>query len=105
MAVNENYLNFILDQLSELEDFTFKKMFGGVGFFKDGKMFAGIMGGKFCLKADETTQADFEAYGMEPYGNKSKGKGMPYWEVPAEILEDKSKLKTWAERAHAVAMK
>ena len=29
MAVNENYLNFVLDQLSEIQNFTFKKMFGG----------------------------------------------------------------------------
>lgn len=105
MAVNQNYLNFILDQLSDLEDFTFKKMFGGVGFFKDGKMFGAIMGGTFRLKADETSQADFEAYDMEPFYYKGKPTSMPYWEVPAEILEDRQLLKQWAEKAHQIAMK
>jgi TfoX/Sxy family transcriptional regulator of competence genes len=48
MAYSENYLNFVIDQLSEFGDFEHKKMFGGIGFFKDGKMFAGIMKGNFC---------------------------------------------------------
>jgi TfoX/Sxy family transcriptional regulator of competence genes len=30
---------------------------------------------------------------------------MPYWEVPAEILEDRQLLKQWAEKAHQIAMK
>lgn len=105
MAVNENYLNFVLDQLSEIQNFTFKKMFGGVGFFREGKMFGAIMGGTFRLKADDQTKTDFEAHGMEAYHNKGKGKGMPYWEVPAEIMEDKDQLKVWVEKACEVALK
>jgi TfoX/Sxy family transcriptional regulator of competence genes len=38
MAYSEDYLNFVIDQLSEVGDFEHKKMFGGVGFFlKKGK--------------------------------------------------------------------
>ena len=35
----ENLLNYILNQLADLEDFTFRKMFGGIGFYKEGPPF------------------------------------------------------------------
>jgi DNA transformation protein len=105
MAYSEDYLNFLIDQLSEFGAFDHKKMFGGVGFFKDGKMFAGIMYGNFCLKVGDSNRKDFEDRGMKPFVNDSKKKGMPYWEVPAEILEDKTLLKQWAEKAYQEAIK
>ena len=105
MAYSEDYLNFVIDQLSEFGDFEHKKMFGGVGFFKEGKMFAGIMKGNFCLKVGESNQKDFEDRGMQAYVNDSKKKGMPYWEVPADVLEDKSQLKEWAEKSFREAIK
>ncbi len=35
MAVNDNYLAYVSDQLSEFGEVEIKKMFGGVGFFKE----------------------------------------------------------------------
>ena len=91
MAVSEDYLNFVKEQLSESGAFEVKKMFGGYGFFKEGKMFAMIGNDVFRLKVDETNQADFEKKGMKPYHSDSKKKGMPYWEVLVDVLEDKKK--------------
>ena len=59
MAYSEDYLQFCLEQLSDIQEVTHKKMFGGVGFFKEGKMFAGIMYGKLCLKVDEFKPSRF----------------------------------------------
>ena len=66
MAVNEDYLLFIQDQLSTIGDFETKKMFGGVGFFKDALMFGMIGGSTFCLKVVESNIADYKANGMKP---------------------------------------
>ncbi len=106
MAVNEKDLNFVIDQLSEFGSFETKKMFGGVGFFKEQIMFALIGGGVFRLKADEHTKQDFEKEGMSDFrpGNKP-GRSMPYWQVPETILTDKTKLKQWAQVAFDVAKK
>lgn len=104
MAYTEDYLNYVIDQLSEVGEFNHKKMFGGIGFFREGKMFAGIMKGKFCLKVGDSNRKDFEDRGMAPYVNDSKKKGMPYWEVPADVLEDKTQLKTWAGKAFQEAV-
>ena len=61
-------------------------MFGGVGYYKEGIMFALLGNEKFCLKADGTTIPEFEAHGMKAFVSSEKNKGMPYWEVPVEVL-------------------
>ncbi|MEW4925095.1 TfoX/Sxy family protein [Algibacter sp. 2305UL17-15] len=105
MAVDESFLNYVKDQLSEIGEFQAKKMFGGVGFFKEGIMFGMLGGAVFRLRVDDTNKPDFEAKGMKPYSSKTKKKGMPYYEVPVEVLEDKDILKTWALKAFEVAKK
>lgn len=103
MAVNKDFLNFVIDQLSEFGEVETKNMFGGVGIFKEGLMFAKIGGDVFRLKVDDTNKADFEAKGMKPFYSEKKKKGMPYWEVPQDVLEDKSELAAWATKAFNVA--
>lgn len=105
MAVNEEFLVYISDQLSEFGDIESKKMFGGVGFFKDGIMFAMIGYGAFRLKVDDTNRNDFIKKGMKPFESSSKKKGMPYWEVPAEVIEDKKELMKWCSKAFEVAVR
>ena len=105
MAVKEEYLNFVKDQLEQIGSFDTKKMFGGVGFFKDGIMFALIAKGIFRFRVDEVNQSDYEGRGMEPYRTKPNTKGMPYWEVPVDVWEDRDELKVWAEKAIEVAVR
>lgn len=104
MAVDETYVTFIKDQMSEIPNVDTKRMFGGLGFFREGIMFAMIGGGKFRLRADATNIPDFEKHGMENYRPNPKTKGMPYWEVPIEIMEDKGLLAEWVEKSYAVAL-
>ncbi|MBO3697453.1 TfoX/Sxy family protein [Roseivirga sp. E12] len=99
MAVNEDFLQYIKDQLVEFGDFEVKRMFGGIGLFSDGKMFGMIGGDTFRLKVDEFNQEEYESRGMKPYFSKGKKKGMPYWEVPPEVVEDKTLLADWAVKA------
>lgn len=105
MAVKDNYLQFVSAQLARIGEFETKKMFGGIGFFKDGQMFGMIGNDVFRLKADKTTQADFEKFGMKPYYSGSKKKGMPYWEVPEVILDDPKALAKWALKSISINTK
>ena len=104
MAVDDSFLELVTDQLSAFGEVETKKMFGGVGIFKEGTMFAMIGGNSFRLRVDDTNKPDFEAKGMKPFESKSKKKGMPYWEVPADVLEDKKVLKKWAKKAYDAAV-
>jgi DNA transformation protein and related proteins len=103
MAVNEEYLKFIQDQLSEFGEVEIKRMFGGIGIFKDGLMFAKIGGDTFRLKVDESNKKQYEELGMKPFYSEKKKKGMPYWEVPQDVLEDRTELAKWANQSFEIA--
>lgn len=104
MAVSPSYIEFIDDQLDEFDGFTTRKMFGGLGYYKEGVMFGLLGNDTFCLKVNASNQAEFEAFGMKAFMSSEKKKGMPYWQVPAEILEDKKELCLWAEKAFQIAI-
>ncbi len=105
MPIDQEYLDYINGQLSEFGDFEYKKMFGGIGFFRGKIFFAGIMNGVFRLKADETNIPDYAAYGIGPWKIESRNMTMPYYEVPEEIVADKTRLAEWAAKAFEVALR
>ncbi len=100
MAINQDLANYITDQLSTFGNFESKKMFGGVGYFREGLMFGLLGKDVFHLKVDDNNRADYEAKGMKAFMSSEKKKGMPYYEVPPEVLEDKDELKVWAAKAY-----
>jgi DNA transformation protein len=105
MAVNEEYLKLVIDQLSEFGQVEVKRMFGGIGLFHQGLMFGKIGGDTFRLKVDEHNQKEYEEKGMKPFYSETKKKGMPYWEVPIEVFEDRKELAKWAEKSYASAVR
>jgi DNA transformation protein len=105
MAINQSQLDFIIDQLQGVGEFTHKRMFGGIGFFKDGIMFALLGNGIFNLRVDESNVEDYNAYGMKRFLATEEKKGLPYYEVPVDILEDKDKLTEWALVAFEAAVR
>ena len=56
------------------------------------------------FRVDDTNREAYESEGMEALQGAKKGKGMPYFEVPQRILEDKDELVVWAEEAYGVAV-
>ncbi len=107
MAVKKEYLDYVIGQLSEVDNFTHKKMFGGIGFFRGDAMWGAVMGENdiLRLKVDDSNKADFEAVGSTPFSVMMKGKlrTMTYWGVPEHIITDKSRLADWVEKAVSVA--
>ncbi len=104
MSVSESYRSYIMEQLEGFGQVTAKYMFGGVGLYLEGLFFALISNDILYFKVDESNQPDFEAAGMgpfRPYGDKSYA--MKYYEVPADVLEERETLRVWADRALAVA--
>ena len=104
MAFSPDYLDFVLDQLSGFGPLDHKKMFGGVGIYKNGLMFAGIMNGSLHFKVDDLTREAYLQRDMQPFGKM--GKKMPtYYQVPIEVVEDRDELAGWAESAYAAALR
>lgn len=106
MAVSSDFLEYILDQLSAWGDVTARRMFGGAGLYRDGKMFGLVADNVAYLKVDETNKDKFLAAGsspFKPYPNKPTT--MSYFEIPTDILENSEKLIEWAEESLSIQKK
>jgi DNA transformation protein len=105
MALNEDFKNFILDQLQNLGDFETKRMFGGLDLLKQGSAFAKIKHDKFWLKVNDSNRSDFYNLGMKKYTyGKDNSRTLNFYETPVEIIEDRDKLKDWAKRSIGIAL-
>ncbi len=79
-------------------------MFGGVGLYADGTFFALMDDDILYFKVGDLNRADFEAAGaraFSPYGDGTYS--MNYFELPVDVLEDVDALRTWTDKAVAVA--
>jgi DNA transformation protein and related proteins len=105
MAVRSSFQILVLDQLGRaIPGIRSRAMFGGVGIYAGDIFFALIADDTLYFKVDESTRAEFEARGMgpfRPFGDE--GGTMKYYQLPEDILEDPEELRSWAEKAVAIA--
>jgi len=104
MSVSPTYKAFVLEQLSAAGAVTARTMFGGVGLYCQGLFFALIDDDTLYLKVDEATRPEFERLGSQPFrpfGDDSHG--MQYYELPADVLEDRAAVRLWVDRALGAA--
>ncbi len=98
MAVSEDFLEYMLDQLSTWGGVTHRRMFGGAGLYRDGKMFGLIADDVAYLKVDDSNRERFIQAGSGPFKPyPDKPNTMSYYEVPAEVLENPSELIEWTK--------
>lgn len=93
MAFSQEYIDFVMDQLSGLEDVTFRSMFGGAGIYSRGVIFALVAEDVFYMKETDSNRAFFESRGMnrfKPYPDKERYMG--YFRVPEDVLESSDEL-------------
>ena len=95
---------FIRDLFAQFRPVTIKRMFSGAGIFANGLMFGLIVRDVIYLKADETSIADFEREGSEPFTytrGKSTGRprrhALPYWRLPERLYDDPDELAVWGD--------
>lgn len=68
MASSEGYLDFILEQLSELDDISYRAMMGEFIIYYRGKVVGGIYDDRFLVKPTKTAFAMMPSASMElPY--------------------------------------
>jgi DNA transformation protein len=104
LTLDADYLKDLFEPFGAVNP---RRMFGGIGVFHDGLMFALVADGGLYLKADEGTLPLFEDAGCKPfvYQGKTKPVQLSYWSVPEEALDDPEVMKGWAERAFSAALK
>ncbi len=107
MAVSNDYLIYIQDQLHLLGVVRSKRMFGGAGLYLDDLFFAIVADDELYLKVDDCSRLRYKKRGLKPFSYQTK-KGtmtMSYYPLPAEVIEDNEQLIMWAEEARQVAVR
>lgn len=91
-------LSNIIQNMTEFP-VTSRKMFGGLGVFSGGIMFALIYDGVLYLKST-TEIANMYTRESTPFQPPFRpNMQMPYWSVPMKILRDRDRLAEWAQQA------
>ena len=108
MAISDEFVTYVTDQLNGLANVSVRKMFGGAGLYCDGVMFGLIADDVFYLKVDDSNRDDFIKAGasaFNPYPDKVKTAIMSYYDVPADVLENPDELAKWTQRSLTIARK
>ncbi len=106
MAVSDEFVDYVIDQLAGWGEVIARRMFGGAGLYCQGVMFGLIADDVAYLKVDDSNRDDFLKTGstpFNPYPDKAKSTVMSYYEIPVDVLEDPEQLAKWAERSLIVA--
>jgi DNA transformation protein len=106
MGVSNDYLQYILEQISGVPAVTSRRMFGGIGLYSDGFFFGLIDNDTLFFKVDDSNRSDYTARGMaafRPFPDKPD-LSMSYFTVPADALEDPDELAAWARKSITVAI-
>ena len=99
---DQDFLEFVLDQLAPTPGLTTRRMFGAIGLYQAENFFAIIDDGVLYFITDDETRPRYESRGMKPF-EYAPGKFLrTYHPVPVEVLEDDTELQAWARDAVAV---
>lgn len=104
MRVSNGFRDFVLDQLSRVRQLRAKAMFGGVGLYSDDTFFGILASDVLYFKVDDINRTQYEKAGSKPFKPyPDRSMTMPYYDVPAAVVEDVATLTDWARQSVAVA--
>lgn len=97
--------DLLVDLFEPVGSVSFRKMFGGIGVFRQGLMFGLVADETLYLKADEASAIAFKAEGCGPFVYDGKGKQIviQYWRLPERLYDEPDEFRQWALNAFGVA--
>jgi len=105
MAVSAQFNDFVLDLLGQSHRVSARRMFGGVGYYANERIFAIADDDTLYFKVDGESRAAFVAEGMQPFQPMGpETKPMAYYAVPARLFDDPDELRRWIDRALTAGM-
>ena len=97
----DSFVDFVVDQLSDVDSVECRAMFGGHGLYSNRAFFGIVHKDRLYFLTDESSRAAYVAQKMRPFRPTAKQTLANYYEVPADIVEDRHHLATWARAAIA----
>lgn len=99
---DDEFVEYICDQLMDFEIVTYKSMFGGYGLYCGDAFFGLVFGGSVYFKTNEVSRPKYESWESQAFQPNAKQTLNTYYEVPVEIVERAIDLVAWAEEAYAI---
>ena len=93
------FTEFVLDQMQMVPELSFKRMFGGVGFYSGAVFFAITFDHRLYFRTSRSTRNAYERAGMDAFRPNAKQTLGRYYEVPPHVVEDRDQLRVWARDA------
>jgi DNA transformation protein len=93
----DSFRDFVSEQLGE--DAEIRPMFGGYGLYRNDVFFGIVFKGRLFFRTGPLTRKKYLARGMKPFKPNARMTSKTYYEVPADILEDRVAVREWALRA------
>jgi DNA transformation protein and related proteins len=98
-AKDQDFLDFVRDQLSRLPRVSAKRMFGAIGLYQDACFFGIIDEGRLYFLTGDESRKRYVQQGMKPFEFAAGQRSRSYYEVPVDVLEDDRELCDWAREA------
>lgn len=98
--------DFLKEQMAGFGSVSIRRMFGGLGIYSDGLMFALVASDVLYLKADAESANDFEAEDLRPFTYAtSSGENTitSYRRAPSRCFDDPDEMTLWCRKAFAAA--
>lgn len=105
-ASNNDYVEFVMDQLASLRGIARGRFFGGVGLSSAGTQFAMVMGNTLYFVVNDATRSKYEKMGSSSFSYSTSKRRIvvrKYYAVPAELIEDHEQLVALAQESIRVA--
>lgn len=103
--VSKDFMEYVIkDLLRDIDGVSTRRMFSGVGIYKNGIIFAIVINDTLFFKTDATNQHLYKKYNSKPFSFMQKNKmiELSYWEVPADVIENKILLQQWLEQSYLI---
>jgi len=88
-----SFLEFVIEQLSFVENIRYRRMFSGYGMYSNNIFFGMVSKGSFYIKTNTVTSAKYRNWGMKIFAPTKNTVLKNYYEVPIEIIEDRDALR------------
>ena len=96
----DDFVDHVCELLAPLGDVRPRAMFGGHGIYVDDVFCAIVAFDTLYFKVDDGNRADFVALGCGPFKPfEDKATVMSYYEVPAEVVDDRRAMVDWGRKA------
>lgn len=95
----DDFVEYVQEQLGNPPGLEARAMFGGHGLYRDGVFFGIVYHGQLFLKTSNRTLTNYTDRGCKPFQPNEKQTLKSYYEVPTDIMEDRTALRQWADGA------